>query len=55
MASKTNEEALESSIENSLITKGFYKGSNSDFNKEYAIDEKRFWHFDASTLYHTNP
>jgi len=43
--SKTDEEALESSIESSLINNGFYKGEPSDFNKEYAIDEKRFWHF----------
>lgn len=49
MASKTNEEALESSIELSLIDNGFYKGKSSDFNKEYAIDEKRFWHFLEST------
>ena len=49
MRSQTNEEALESSIETSLIDNGFYKGSNSDFNKEYAIDEKRFWHFLEST------
>ena len=27
----------------------FYIGSNSDFNKEYAIDEKRFWHFLETT------
>ncbi len=49
MRSQTNEEALESSIETSLVDSGFYKGSNSDFNKEYAIDEKRFWHFLEST------
>lgn len=49
MRSQTNEEALESSIENSLIANDFYQGSNSDFNKEYAIDEKRFWHFLEST------
>ena len=49
MVSKTNEEALEASIEKSLITKGFYQGLNSDFNKDYAIDEKRFWHFLEST------
>ena len=49
MRSQTNEEALESSIEKSLMTKGFYQGSNSDFNKDYAIDEKRFWHFLEST------
>ena len=27
------------------INKMFYVGFNSDFNKEYAIDERRFWHF----------
>lgn len=27
----------------------FYVGSNRDFNKEYAIDEKRFWDFLEST------
>jgi len=27
----------------------FYVGFNSDFNKEYAIDEKRFWHFLETT------
>lgn len=45
MTSQTNEEALESSIEKSLLEQGFIKGYNSDFNKEYAIDEKRFWDF----------
>ena len=44
-----DEEALENHIENSLINNGFYKGLNSDFNKEYAIDEKRFWHLLEST------
>ena len=29
--------------------KRFYIGSNKDFNKTYAIDEKRFWHFLEST------
>ncbi|MEA2019666.1 MAG: type I restriction endonuclease subunit R, partial [Campylobacterota bacterium] len=29
--------------------KEFYVGFNRDFNKEYAIDEKRFWHFLEST------
>jgi len=45
MVSQTNEQALESSIEKSLLKQGFYQGSNRDFNKEYAIDEKRFWDF----------
>ena len=49
MASQTNEEALESCIESSLLKQGFYKGENRDFNKEYAIDEKRFWDFLEST------
>ncbi|MCG3686837.1 DEAD/DEAH box helicase family protein [Aliarcobacter butzleri] len=49
MASQTNEEALESCIESSLLEQGFYKGENKDFNKEYAIDEKRFWDFLETT------
>ena len=49
MTSNTNEQALEELIEKSLIDQGFYKGKNSDFNKEYAIDEKRFWDFLEST------
>ncbi|MDK2069853.1 DEAD/DEAH box helicase family protein [Aliarcobacter butzleri] len=49
MASQTNEEALESCIESSLLEQGFYKGENRDFNKEYAIDEKRFWDFLETT------
>ena len=40
MSSQTNEEALESCIEQSLLAQAFYKGENKDFNKEYAIDEK---------------
>ncbi len=69
--SKTSEQALESSIERSLVgisreevqeqgiveeampvygnNTRFYMGFNSDFNKEYAIDEKRFWHFLETT------
>jgi len=31
------------------VKNDFYVGFNSDFNKEYAIDEKRFWHFLEST------
>ncbi len=49
MATQTNEEALESHIEKALLAHGFYKGENKDFNKEYAIDEKRFWDFLEST------
>ena len=49
MVSKTDELALEQSIEKALVDGGFYVGLSSDFNKEYAIDEKRFWHFLEST------
>ncbi|NLO17518.1 MAG: type I restriction endonuclease subunit R [Arcobacter butzleri] len=45
MVSKTNEEALESCIESSLLEQGFVRGENKDFNKDYAIDEKIFWDF----------
>lgn len=46
MFSKTNEEALESSIEKYLLEKhGYVKGYSKDFNKEYAIDETRLFHF----------
>ena len=67
MPSKTNEQALESSIEKALTgtcleelaegvqepsfyaTDKFYIGYNRDFNKEFAIDEVRFWHFLETT------
>ncbi len=49
MRSQTNEEAFESHIEKALLAHGFYKGENSDFNKDYAIDEKRFWDFLETT------
>ncbi|MDK2063088.1 DEAD/DEAH box helicase family protein, partial [Aliarcobacter butzleri] len=45
IVSKTNEEALESCIESSLLEQGFVRGENKDFNKDYAIDEKIFWGF----------
>jgi len=45
IVSKTNEEALESCIESSLLEQGFVRGENKDFNKDYAIDEKIFWDF----------
>ncbi|WP_206193183.1 type I restriction endonuclease subunit R [Aliarcobacter skirrowii] len=45
IVSKTNEEALESCIESSLLEQGFVRGENKDFNKDYAIDEKIFWNF----------
>jgi len=67
MPSKTNKQALESSIEKALTgtcleelaegvqepsfyaTDKFYIGYNRDFNKEFAIDEVRFWHFLETT------
>ena len=46
MFSKTNEEAFESSIEKYLLENhGYIKGYSKDFNKEYAIDEVRLFHF----------
>ncbi len=55
MRSQTNELSFEQAIEKALCGENnsyhdkFYIGKNSDFNKEYAIDEKRFWHFLEST------
>lgn len=49
MISQTNELALEENIEKTLLAQGYHKGENKDFNKEYAIDEKRFWDFLEST------
>ncbi|HIO90625.1 MAG TPA: type I restriction endonuclease subunit R, partial [Campylobacterales bacterium] len=49
----TTAEELKNGVSESTPTYGvknnFYVGFNSDFNKEYAIDEKRFWHFLEST------
>jgi len=50
MVSKTNEQALEDSIENSLIEQFHYqKGKSSDFNPELAIDTAKFWRFLETT------
>jgi type I restriction enzyme R subunit len=49
MPSQTNELSFEEAIENSLLEQGFYKGNPKDFNKEYALDEERFWHFLETT------
>jgi type I restriction enzyme R subunit len=49
MPSQTNELSFEEAIENSLLEQGFYKGDPKDFNKEYALDEERFWHFLETT------
>jgi predicted transcriptional regulator len=43
MATTANEEKFEELIEKFLLEQGFYKGSNKDFDKKYAIDTKRFY------------
>lgn len=49
----TCQEELKAGVSEPTPTYGthnkFYIGHNSDFNKEYAIDEKRFWDFLEST------
>ncbi|MGM0519829.1 MAG: type I restriction endonuclease subunit R [Campylobacterota bacterium] len=49
----TCQEELKAGVSEPTPTYGthnkFYIGHNSDFNKEYAIDEKRFWNFLEST------
>jgi type I restriction enzyme, R subunit len=49
----TCQEEIKSGVSEPKPTYGtnykFYIGHNSDFNKEYAIDEKRFWDFLEST------
>jgi type I restriction enzyme R subunit len=47
--SKTNEAALEESIEKHLLNNGYVTSDNADFNKEFAIDEKKFWQFLENT------
>ena len=49
MTSRTNETALEDAIEQSLLTNGFTSGKPGDFNKDFALDEERFWHFLETT------
>ncbi len=49
MPSQTNEAALEDAIEQSLRTGGFMSGKPGDFNREFALDEERFWHFLETT------
>ena len=41
----SKEELLEGVAEQSSYGKKFYLGDARDFDKEYAIDTKRFWHF----------
>lgn len=65
MVSQTNEQALESTIEKCLIgisteelkeglipqfsSAGYVIGASSDFNMQYAIDERFFWQFIKKT------
>lgn len=50
MVSQTNEAALETIIEQHLITQnGFYQGNPNNFEKKCAIDTERLWNFLEST------
>ncbi|NOZ91077.1 MAG: type I restriction endonuclease subunit R [Epsilonproteobacteria bacterium] len=45
----TTEKVFEDIIEESILDSGFIKGDARDFNRDYAIDEKRLWHFLEAT------
>ncbi|MGI1806117.1 type I restriction endonuclease subunit R [Exiguobacterium sp. TDN 0502] len=46
MVTNTNEAGLETLIINHLVKQnGYEQGQNNDFNKEYAVDETRFFRF----------
>ena len=50
MVSQTNEQALESCIETSLIQHSRYEtGNPADFDREFAIDSAKFWRFLETT------
>jgi len=49
MVSQTNEAALETHIENALAKDGYFIGNPADFDREFAIDGKRFWQFLEAT------
>ena len=50
MVSQSNEQALENCIETSLIQGSRYaKGNPADFDREFAIDRDKFWHFLETT------
>lgn len=49
MVSRTNEKALETHIENALVTDGYCIGNPADFDREFAIDDKLFWQFLEAT------
>jgi len=49
MPSKTDEAALECSIEDSFVAQGYVKGNPTSFDPHYAIDDEAFWKFLKST------
>ncbi len=50
MVSQTNERALEDCIEASLVEGSRYEpGNPADFDREFAIDRAKFWHFLETT------
>lgn len=50
MVSQTNEQALETCIEQALIDRNRYeKGNPADFDREFALDRTKFWHFLETT------
>ena len=49
MVSQTNEAALETHIENALAKDGYCIGNPADFDREFALDGKRFWQFLEAT------
>jgi type I restriction enzyme R subunit len=50
MVSQTNEKNLEDLIERSLITNSRYeKGGSADYDREFAIDKQKIWHFLETT------
>lgn len=52
MPTNTKESGFETLIINHLVTQnGFEQGDNSDFNREYAIDEARLFRFLQATQY----
>ena len=50
MVSQTNEQALENCIEKALVEGARYeKGDPANFDREFAIDPEKFWHFLETT------
>jgi type I restriction enzyme R subunit len=50
MPTNTKESGLEDLIINSLVKdNGYEQGTNEDYNRDYAVDEKRLFHFLTTT------